>query len=448
MKGRIQFRGSAGRRSGGSGVVFLLTAWCVQTGHAITLEGVLQTALDKNPAILQAKANVEQAAGRRLVFRSIVWPSARLNAPAGVQGGRRAGESTKGFAFAQGSFVQPIFNAAIPSSLRRGDVDLLIAQQQLNVAVTEQLHAARLAFYSALYNRALQTLREEQRQRLDENVASQQQRYEAGLTDRSAFTSATLEARELDSQVESARRDYKQARLNLALAMGEDPSQTLPEPEGDLEFSSRTVNLESETKTALERRPDLQLARELVRAANEDERIIEAGYYPVVAASVSGHYLPITGIHREGSTSRTNDFISSEVREGANYTWRVIDNGAVTGAVRKARAVREINEVALQKLETNVGRELLRIHNDLRAIEARHKSLASAETAAQESTQTVEQNLAGGLASQLEYRLTQNGYLETRSGLLSAAYFYNVALAEWDRATGRYFQFSDPSAGR
>lgn len=448
MKGRIQFPRSAGRGSVASGVVFLLTAWGVQTSHAITLEGVLQTALEKNPAILQAKANVEQAAGRRLVFRSIAWPSARLNVPAGVQGGHRAGESTKGFVFAQGSFVQPIFNAAIPSSLRRGNVDLLIAQQQLNVAVTEQLHAARLAFYSALYNRALQTLREEQRQRLDENVASQKQRYEAGLTDRSAFASATVEARELDSQVESAGRDYKQARLNLALAMGQDPSQNLPEPQGELEFSPRTLDLESETKTALERRPDLQLARELVRAANEDQRIIEAGWYPLVTAYVAGHYLPITGIHREGSTSRTNDFISSEVREGANYTWRVIDTGAVTGAVRKARAAREINEVALQKLETNVARELLRIHNDLGAIEARHKSLGSAENAAQESTRTVEQNLAGGLASQLEYRLTQNGYLETRSGLLSAAYFYNVSLAEWDRATGRYFQFSEAGVGR
>jgi len=414
----------------------------------MTLEGVLQTALEKNPAILQAKANVEQAAGQRLVFRSIAWPSARLNIPAGVQGGDRAGESTTGFASAEGSFVQAIFNAAIPSSLRRGDVDLLIAQQQLNVAVTEQLHAARVAFYSALYNRALQTLREEQQRRLDENVASQKQRYEAGLTDRSAFTSATVEARELDAQVENAQRDYKQARLNLALAMGKDPAQTLPEPEGSLEFSPRTVDLESATKRALERRPDLQLARELVRAANEDQRIIEAGWYPVVTAYISGHYLPVTGIHREGSTSRTNDYISSEIREGANYTWRVIDNGVVTGAVRKARATREINEVALQKLEANVGRELLRIHNELHAIEARHQSLASAESAAEESTQTVEQNLAGGLASQLEYRVTQNGYLETRSGLLSAAYFYNVALAEWDRATGRYFQFSEAGAGR
>src|SRR6185437_10055331 len=105
---------------------------------------------------------------------------------------------------------------------------------------------------------ALQTVREQQQRRLDENVASQKQRYETGLTDRSAFTSATVDARELDSQAESARGGYKEARLNLAFAMGENPGQSLPEPEGDLKFSPRTVDLESETKRALERRPDLR----------------------------------------------------------------------------------------------------------------------------------------------------------------------------------------------
>ena len=410
---------------------------------AITLESVLQRTLEKNPEIEQAKANVEQATGQRLVFRSIVWPNARLNVPGGVQGGHRAGENTKGFGLARGGLVQPIFNAAIPASLRRGNVEVLIAQQRLNVAVTEQLHLARLAFYSALYNRDLQTLREEQLRKLDQNVTSQKQRYEAGLTDRSGFTGATVQARELDSQIEAARRAYAAAQLSLALAMGDDPSKNLPDPHGDLKFSPEIVDLESETKAALQHRPDLQLARELVNAANEDQRIIEAGYYPLVVANISGQYIPVTGIHREGSTRRTDDFISSEIRAGAAYTWHVIDSGKTTGAVRAARAAREINELALQKLETNVSRELLQIHNDLGAIEARHNSLASAQNAAEQSTRTVEQNLAGGLASQLEYRVTQNGYLETRSGLLSANYSYNVALAEWDRATGRYFQFSE-----
>src|SRR5204862_646109 len=136
-----------------------------------------------------------------LVLRSIIWPDLKARVPAGLQGGHRGGEdSIKGFGFARGSFTQTLFNAAVPASLRRGDVGLLIAQQQLNVTVVEQLHAARLAFYTALYNRRLQSIREEQQQRLNDNVATQKNRYEAGLVDRGAFTSATVQARELGIQ--------------------------------------------------------------------------------------------------------------------------------------------------------------------------------------------------------------------------------------------------------
>src|SRR6266566_2857215 len=155
-------------------LVPIMVAWCVHTSGAITLENVLQTTLEKNPAIQEAKSGVEQAAGQRLVLRSMIWPKVTIAVPAGVQGGHRAGEdTTKVFAFARGFFTQTLFDAAVPPSIRHGDVDVLIAQQQLNVAVVEQLHQARLAFYAALYNRSLQSIREQQRQRLEENAATQ-----------------------------------------------------------------------------------------------------------------------------------------------------------------------------------------------------------------------------------------------------------------------------------
>lgn len=411
----------------------------------MSLEKVLQTTLEKNGNIAEAKAHLEEAAGQRLVFRSIMWPDAKLGVPAGVQGGARTGESgTKVFGFVRGFFTQPLFNAAIPSSRRRGDVEILIAEQQLNVTVTEQLHTARVAFYTALYNRALESIRREQRQRLEENANSQKDRYEAGLTDRSAFISATVEARELDSQIEAAHRAYTQARLKLAEAMGLTPSpkEALPDAEGELSAAWLQIDLDREATRALEERPDIKLARLIVRAANEDQRIIEAGYYPAVTGRISGDYIPVSGIHREDSSRRTEDF-SSEVRIGAAYTWRAIDNGEVGGAVIKQRAARDINQLTCQKLETNVHAELRRICNDLAAIQAREKSLSAASGAAQEATALVSQNLANGVASQLEYRVSQNGLLQTKSGLLQAAYDHSLATAEWDRATGRYFQFSD-----
>jgi outer membrane protein TolC len=413
---------------------------------AITLEAALNTTLEKNPTIQQAKLNLEQIAGHRLVLRSIAWPSVKLGAPAGVQGGHRAGEnSTKIFGFVRGNLTQPLFNAAIPPSFRRGDVDVLIAQQQLNVAVVEQLHAARLAFYSALYNRELQSIRQKQQQHLDENVASQKDRYEAGLADRSAFTSATVEARELDSQIETSRRAYAAACLTLSQTMAVDlkSDRKQPEPEGELQFAPVNLDLDSETAAALQRRTDVKLAQLLVRAANEDERIIRAGYYPIVAGSVTGDYIPVSGIHREGSTSRTDDFLGSEIREGAAYTWQVIDNGKVGGAALKQRKAREINEIACRNLEAGVSRDLLRIRNNLQAIEARHRSFAEATEAAKEAAAAVQQNLGGGIASQLEYRVAESIFLKSQSGVLEASYLQNVAMAEWDRATGRYFQFSE-----
>ena len=193
----------------------------------------------------------------------------------------------------------------------------------------------------------------------------------------------------------------------------------------------------------------MQLARLLVRAAGEDQKIIEAAYYPALDATLSGTYIPVT-IQRgnSGSARSSDDIISSEGSAGLSYTWRVVDNGRVTGQVARARAVREMNEISLRQLETNVALELRRLSNNLRSIEGRRKSLSAAIAGAEQNVTAVQRTLAEGLSSQLEFRTAESSFLETKSALLSAAFQQNVARAEWDRATGRYFQFSRDIAGK
>ncbi len=203
----------------------------------LTLDEALGRALENNPQIQQAKTAVEQAAGQRLVFRSVELPVASIRAPLGVQGGKRAGEApNEPFAFAQGSFRQPLYYAAIPASLRRGEIETLAAAQKLNVAVVDQLHQVRTAFYTALYNRSLEELGRSQRERLNENLTSEQARYKAGTVDRGALAAATLQARELDPQIEDAHRASGAAILQMATAMGDELTSgaALPLPEGNL----------------------------------------------------------------------------------------------------------------------------------------------------------------------------------------------------------------------
>lgn len=426
---------------------------CAPMGAAgLTLEAALARTVEKNPAIRQAKARLEEAAGRRIVLRGPSLPNAGIGIFGGLQGGKRAGEDqTQPFAFGQGLLTQPLFYAGIPAMYRRGNIEVLLAQQRLNMALTEQLHTARVAFYTAAYNDTLQALAETQRQRLATNAATQSDRYQAGTADRAAVTVARLLEYDVKPRVEQSRRLGSGALLKLAETMGEDlgPGGQLPRVDARLQFAPVHVNADTEATRAVANRPDLEIARLLVRAAEEDQRIIEAAYYPAINATISGNYIPVSEIRRgsEGSARRSDDIISSEIRAGAAYTWRVVDNGRVRGAATRQRAVREINELVLARLEANVPRELTRIQNSLRALQARHDALTKASSVAQLAVTDVQNSLAEGLSSQLEYRTAESSFLESTAGVLTVAFEQQIALAEWDRATGRYLQFSNEPSG-
>jgi outer membrane protein TolC len=411
--------------------------------RAITLDAALSRTLEKNPEIIQARLALEQAAGRRLVLRSTAYPDIRIQGLAGVQGGKRADEPPlQPFAFARGFFNQPLIDAAIPASFRRGNIEVLIAQQRLNVAIVEQLHTTRVAFYTALYDESLRSLGEAQRQRLAQNVTSQSDRYSAGQADRAAVVSAQMLERELEPRIHEVQRGYEGAILSLTTAMG-NPGEAI-QPEGQLRFVVTNYDVAAETSHALSERADLQLARLMVRAAEEDQRIIEALYYPALDAVVTGLGIPVT-IHtaNSGSARTSDNILSSEIAAGVAFTWRVIDNGFIGGKVARQRAIREMNEISLHQLEANTALDVKRIANNFRAIESRWKSLNAAVAGADQNVNVIQRTLEEGLSSQLEFRSAESSFLETKSALLTAAYQQNIARAEWDRATGRYFQFSN-----
>jgi outer membrane protein TolC len=432
-------------------ILFFFVALAASKAQSLTLNELLKQTLEKNPRILQAKAAVEAAGGERIVLRSGAYPKALIGGVAGDQGGKRAQSSdNQPFIFGYGISTQTLFDAVIPPAFRRGEIAVLVAQQQLNVTATNELHRARLAFYRALYNRSLESLGREQREQLEQNVASEEARYQAGESERQALTSAALLVHELDPRIASAHNDYLSALLELNQATGTSlgPNAALPSPEETLAFRETNLRWQDEVSRTLENRADLKLARLLVRAAHEDERIAAAGYYPAITAFAAGDAIPVSGVYRDsgGSPQATDNRLTSEIGAGAIYSWKVVDNGAVGGAVSRQRAIEESNEIELRKLEANIPRQLAHLQNQLVAIGARYRSLLQASQLAEKNVESVRENRAQGLASILDFRSAASDLLIARRGVLSAIYEQNVALAEWDRITGRYFQFSEKAA--
>ena len=153
--------------------------------------------------------------------------------------------------------------------------------------------------------------------RLEGNFKAQSDRFQAGKSDRASVASSRLLEQELRPRLEEMRRVRTGALLQLSQCMGET-GKTLPTVEGELQFIDTDFDIEAEATRTLQSRPDLKLARLLVRASAEDQRIIEAAYYPTLAATVSGTYIPVSDIRNgsSGTARRSDDIVSSELRAG------------------------------------------------------------------------------------------------------------------------------------
>ena len=205
--------------------------------YPVTLAECYAQTLEQNLDIRRQRAGVELASGTRLIFRARALPRASGSGLAGYTGGSLYGSGGP-VAAIQTDLSQPLFDMAIPASLRRGKLAVILSQQALNCAVIEQLHATRLAFVQALVARRLFELYQQIEMRLQSNVRSVQQRFEAGAVSRQQVRQAETQLLSLKPDLLKAQREYVLAATELDKCKGTKPTVkgplSLPAPTGQL----------------------------------------------------------------------------------------------------------------------------------------------------------------------------------------------------------------------
>jgi outer membrane protein TolC len=412
-------------------------------GAELTLHDCYQRVLANNPEIQRHRLELERAAGTKLVFVSRALP--RLGAEA--RGGWREGtqyDPDGPFSVITARFAQPLFDAAVPASARRGTVEIVLAQQTLNVTLTEQLHETRLTFLRALKLRDLIRLHEQIGERLQANIQRQQQRLEAGTGTRAAVLQAQVQALDLQPAVAGLRLEQERALLRLAELLGQPirGGTSLPVPAGELQQQPATVQLADEVNRALRRRPDLRLLRALGDAVAEDRRIARAGFFPFVTLTASGMLIPENELlSREPELVAGRDPRASEYRAGVALSWRVVDSGEVAGRLRRLQAARQTHQITLRALQENIPRQIARAVHALETADARLAGLRKNLEQAGENLRLVEVGIALGEATQLDFLAAQRNLLAVRAGIVEALFEHEAARAELDLATGRYLDF-------
>jgi outer membrane protein TolC len=452
------------RRATHIGLFPFLLLLLTSPARALTLEQALEETLLHNPEILTAKDRIQQAIGYRTELRSVIMPRFGVDVAAGVAattGGLLANRGPElsltetrptNFALAHARLVQSVFDARIPVAWARGDVGVLMAQQEVHVRANAAMHRTRITFYQAQFQRELAALLAESKTSLLANLKNEEERKAAGISSRAEVVRAELVVRAVDPFLLNAKGAYRQAQIALARAMGRPlgPDDTLPVPDGELKFQTADFDLATETAAALERRPDLRFLRETIRSLKLEKRAMQARYLPVVTFAAKEQGIPVGGISgtsaSESVTSKRE--ITTEYEFIEQFTWQVIDNGEITGAVRREQKQYEIGQVLLEKLEQQVPRDLMRIQQEFQSIEARRKAHRAILADAEKSVELVGATIKAGAATQLDYRNAQRALIEVRVGILQTAFQQSIAIAEWDQAAGRYLQFSVQSDER
>lgn len=450
----------------------------------LTLEGAVHLALQQNPDILKQLQEIERTRGLVIEARAEALPHlavvANYNQIAKplVENIRRTGSGTTeippiDLGGGQVLDLSPLFNVqdevfrtspdktwqvsfevrqaiyaggAIRAGIAAAKFGQDSAYWQLRDVIDRVIARTRAEFYTVLTARSLITVAEETVKLQEDLLTDQKNRFEAGTVPRFNVLRAEVELANVIPNLIRAKNEYLIAQINLAKTLGLDPGPT-GKPTfdcvGELTVSKRPFHIIQALELAKARRPFLKVQRQQIKIQAQNIKIAQAGYQPRIEAT--GGYL--------FRNSRLTEDIESQVDGwfvGVIGSWDIFDGGATYGRTKQARAQMEAARInysdSVQQVELEVQQAYSNLITQRETIKSQQKNVEQAVEALRLSNE----RLAAGAGTQLEVLDARVALTRARTTELLARGDYNVAVAEFDRATGidtHYIEeFRDPLA--
>jgi outer membrane protein len=397
------------------------------------IDDCVERALEVNVAVLQANYNVERSDGAGLSALSGMLPKVsysinyRRSPFAGVVGDRLVPPGS----FSTGlSFRQPIFHGGREVARWRGaEADRRAAVQGLHAVEGDIALSARQKFLDVLKAQKLLEVREEAL----ELTERQRERAEALVEVGSAVISDVLRAKVEVSRNEldliSARNALRLAETSLCHFLAIDGECRIVLNE-DLGIEDREFDLDEVLARAMELRPEVRQAEEVVRSRN----------YGVWQNR--GYWLPNLDFSADYSWSGLDALKLSETWEESELTWRLsMSWDLFSGLDRWGRGKQYGAQLNTAKKDfTQVKRDVaLEVKEAYYNVEeAKQRMKVSAETVelAEEEFKLAGERYRLGAATMLEQIDSQVSLSEARTSYIEARYDYVISLARLARAAG------------
>ena len=410
----------------------------------LTLENAASIALKQNPEILKALHEIERTRGLVIEIRAQALPhlvstgTYNQQDPGLLQGvgSSLSSQSSAGsFSIQDKSWRitiearQLIYSGGqVKAAVKIAKLTEDASYYVLRETVTQVIANVRTQFSTVLLDRDLITVSEESIQLLSDQLMDQQNRFSAGTVPRFNVLQAEVALANARPDLIRARNNHLIARLQLAKTLGFNASQEV-NVIGELRASPGELSLSRALATAKQRRAILKAQKNTIATEEQQITVAAAGYKPQLSAD-AGY---------EVTSSQTTSDLSRSLNGwyfGVTGTWNIFDGFQSKGRVDQAKARLASANVSfadsVQQVELEVQKAFAAVNQARELIASQTKVVEQAD----EALRLAKERLAAGAGTQLDVLSAQVARTQARTTQKQALSDYNVAIAEFDRATG------------
>jgi outer membrane protein len=406
------------------------------TTAPLTLDEALRLTREHNPIALQASEEVKAADAKVAETRSPVFP--RIAARAGYRYIDPVSKIDMGGATMQfmpnNNYDARITAEMIIYDFGRTGSTVDMARSGLNSAGIRQeitLRDLSLAtvrsFYSVLFLEEAVRVQDKEIAALQKNLDHMQKRYSEGvvtrfdlLTTQVRLTAAANRKIELQNQLRN-----QQISLRRLCGIAENVPLAL---KGSFDMTTIGTENDKLTASAIEHRPELQLARESFRAASTKQSLATQAFLPKIVGNAS--WGTTNGYVPDIEKMRTN------VMAGVELQVPIFDGFGKTAAYREATAMKRFAEQQQLDTEQMTRAEVQQSLNDLQSsrekIETTRMQVSQATLAAQHARSRYD----NGLATTLDLLDAEAALAGAELANLQARYEYVLNAYAVRRASG------------
>lgn len=422
-----------------------LPAWLTRP---LSLADAMNTALEQNATIREARSDLEAQHGVVVQTRAVALPTVKatgqyeddsitylqnfpFSGPPGSSGVTLPHQNwNSGIQIVQNMYMGGRMVAAI----RAADATQKQAIANYQTSVADTLLNVRIGYYDVLLAAQQVTVQEASLKLLQKQLDDQQHRFDAGTVPRFNVLQAEVAVANQRPAVISAHNSYRISKNNLANLLGYNlPRNVWEEIPLDLtdtfDTSPYTISLPDAIQQALARRTELVALSKDVQLQELNIVNAKSGYKPTVSAFAGWKW-----DNSEFSTDPGSEFNGWNV--GGQLSWDIFDGLLTQGKVKQARAQYDKSKTTLEDEQRQIELQVRTQYSDF--IQAREtlESQLKVQEEAEEALREANARLDAGTGTQLDVLNAQTSLTQARTTQIQAEHDYVAARARLERAIG------------